>query len=162
MRKCHLRKTKVEKLSVLSGNNCLWNTDFATHIRVKQVLKEAHFQSLFSVSYHTRSIKQFRKLWFFMIFHDFFLMFLFLNKKSVTKTFLSFDLSLKESRFTNSKTDRQLLCQKVRQRISVMKTNAGVFVVFKTKHELKCQFSGNTSPLLRFFDIFSDVIFDGW
>ena len=32
-----------------------------------------------------------------MIFHDFFLMFLFLNKKSVTnfgKTFLSFDLSL--------------------------------------------------------------------
>ena len=33
--------------------------------------------------------------------------------------------------------------QKVRQRISVMKTNTGAFVVFKTKRELKCQFSGN-------------------
>ena len=33
--------------------------------------------------------------------------------------------------------------QKVRQRISVMKTNTIVFVVFKTKRELKCQFSGN-------------------
>ena len=42
-----------------------------------------------------------------------------------------------------SKTDCQLLRQKVCQRISVMKTNAGVFVVFKTKCELKCQFSGN-------------------
>ena len=42
-----------------------------------------------------------------------------------------------------SKTDRQLLGQKVRQRISVMKTNTGIFVVFKTKHELRCQFSGN-------------------
>ena len=41
--------------------------------------------------------------------------------------------------FTTSSTDRHLL----RQRISVMTTNAGVFVVFKTKHELKCQFSGN-------------------
>ena len=38
-----------------------------------------------------------------------------------------------------SKTDRHLLRQKVRQRISVMKTNTGVFVVFKTKHEVKCQ-----------------------
>ena len=56
--------------------------------------------------------------------------------------------------------DRQLLRKKVRQRISVMKTNNGVFVVFKTKHELKCQFSGNTSPLLRFFDERFDIIFD--
>ena len=35
--------------------------------------------------------------------------------------------------------DRQLLCQKVHQIISVMKTNTGVFVVFKTKRELKYQ-----------------------
>ena len=49
--------------------------------------------------------------------------------------------------------DRQLLCQKVRQIISVIKTNTCVFVVFETKRELKCQnelflkyhFSGNTS-----------------
>ena len=40
-----------------------------------------------------------------------------------------------------------------------MKTNNGVFVVFKTKHELKCQFSGNTSLLLRFVDELFDVIF---
>ena len=46
-----------------------------------------------------------------------------------------------------SKTDRQLLHQKVRQRITVMKTNTGVFVVFKTKRELKCQFSGITEIL---------------
>ena len=43
-----------------------------------------------------------------------------------------------------SKTDGHLLHQKVCQRISVMKTNTGVFVVFKTKHELKCQFSAST------------------
>jgi hypothetical protein len=49
--------------------------------------------------------------------------------------------------FTTSKTDRHLLCQKVRQRISVMKTNTAGFVVFKTKHELKCQFSGITEIL---------------
>ena len=30
--------------------------------------------------------------------------------------------------------------QKVRQRISVMKTNTVVFVVFKTKHELNANF----------------------
>ena len=36
------------------------------------------------------------------------------------------------------KADRHLLRQKVRERISVMKTNTGVFVVFKTKRELKC------------------------
>ena len=34
--------------------------------------------------------------------------------------------------------------QKVHQRSSVTKTNNGVFVVFKTKHELKCQFSRKT------------------
>ena len=38
-----------------------------------------------------------------------------------------------------SKTDRHLLRQKVRQRISVMNANTSVFVVFKTKRELKCQ-----------------------
>ena len=35
--------------------------------------------------------------------------------------------------FTTSKTDRHLLHQKVCQRISGMKINKGVFVVFKTK-----------------------------
>ena len=63
-----------------------------------------------------------------------------------------------------SKTDRQLLRQKVRQRISVLKTNTGVFVVFKTKWELKCQFSGNIRVCLfslqRFFDELFDVIID--
>ena len=49
--------------------------------------------------------------------------------------------------YTTSKTDRHLLRQKVRQRISVMKTNTGVFVVFKAKRELKCQFSGITEIL---------------
>ena len=39
------------------------------------------------------------------------------------------------------------LRQKICQRISVMKTNNGVFVVFKTKRELKCQFSGITEIL---------------
>ena len=39
--------------------------------------------------------------------------------------------------FTTSKIDHHLLCQKVRQRISVMKKNSGVFVVFKTKRDLK-------------------------
>ena len=56
-----------------------------------------------------------------------------------------------------SKMDRQLLCQKVRQRISVMKTNDGVFIVFKTKNELKCQFSGNITEI--FCELF-DIIFD--
>ena len=51
------------------------------------------------------------------------------------------------SLFTTSKTDCQLLRQKVRQRISVMKTNTDVFVAFKTKHESKCQFSGITEIL---------------
>ena len=45
-----------------------------------------------------------------------------------------------------------------------MKTNTGVFVVFKTKRELKCQFSGNIVclfSLLRFFDvIIDDPFFD--
>ena len=53
-----------------------------------------------------------------------------------------------------SKTDRHLLHQKVRQRISVMK------IQDKTKCGLKCQFSGNIVcllSLLRFFD----ELFDG-
>ena len=41
--------------------------------------------------------------------------------------------------FTTSKSDGQLSCQKLGQRISVMKTNTGVFGVFKTKKELECQ-----------------------
>ena len=49
----------------------------------------------------------------------------------------------KRSILTISKMDHQLLRQKVCQRISVMKTNTGVFVVFKTRRELKCQFSEN-------------------
>ena len=49
--------------------------------------------------------------------------------------------------FATSQTDRQFLRQKVRQRISVTKTNTGVFVGFKTKCELKCQFSGITEIL---------------
>ena len=43
--------------------------------------------------------------------------------------------------------DRQLLCQDVRQMISVIKTNTCVFVVFKIKLVLKCNtyhLSGNT------------------
>ena len=55
--------------------------------------------------------------------------------------------SLKLESFTTSKTDSHLLGQKVCQRISVMKTNTGVFVVVKTKHELKSQFSGITEIL---------------
>ena len=43
--------------------------------------------------------------------------------------------------------DRQLIRQKVCQRISVMKTKTDVFVVVKTKRELKCQFSGITEIL---------------
>ena len=50
--------------------------------------------------------------------------------------------------------------------ISVMKTNTGVFVVFKTKRELKCQFSGITEILWRTFwrnkwqSVFDIVYFD--
>ena len=40
--------------------------------------------------------------------------------------------------FTRSKTDRYLLRQKFRQRISVVKTKTGVFVVFKIKLKTKC------------------------
>jgi len=59
-----------------------------------------------------------------------------------------------------SRRDHQIFHKKVSQRISVMKTTKGVLVVFKTKHELKCQFSGNTSLLRRFFDILFDEILD--
>ena len=53
--------------------------------------------------------------------------------------------SLKLESFTTSKTDRHLLRKKVHQRISVTKTNTGVFDVFKTKHE--SQFSRITEFL---------------
>jgi hypothetical protein len=46
-----------------------------------------------------------------------------------------------------SKTDCHLLRQKACQRISVMKTNTGVFVVFKTKRESKCQLFAVTEIL---------------
>ena len=59
--------------------------------------------------------------------------------------------------------------KKFHQIISVVKANASIFVVFKTKRELKCQnelflsyhFSENTECLcfhyvLRFFDIIND------
>ena len=42
-------------------------------------------------------------------------------------------LILKQSLSTTSNTDRQLLRQKFHQKISVMKTNTAVFLVFKTK-----------------------------
>ena len=45
--------------------------------------------------------------------------------------------------FYNVKNFCQLLRQKVRQRISVIKTINAVFVVTKTKHWLRCQFPGN-------------------
>ena len=62
-----------------------------------------------------------------------------------------------------SKTDCQLLRQKVHQRILVMKTSTGILVVFKTKRQLKCQFSGNIVclfSLTRFFYKLFDVIID--
>ena len=48
--------------------------------------------------------------------------------------------------------DRQLLRQKVHQKFSVMKTNTAhdVFVVFKTKRELKCQDSLETESVCFF------------
>ena len=46
-----------------------------------------------------------------------------------------------------SKTDRHYSRKKVGQRISVIKTNTGVFVVFQTKCKSKCQFSGITQIL---------------
>ena len=45
------------------------------------------------------------------------------------------------------KADHHLLSQKVRQRISVLKTKTAVFVAFKKKWELKSQFSGITEIL---------------
>ena len=68
---------------------------------------------------------------------------------------------LKWSLFITSNMDRQLLRQKVRQKFSVMKIKTGVFVVLKTKHELKCQnelflkyhFSGNTSVFVFITEI---------
>ena len=65
---------------------------------------------------------------------------------------------------TTSIMDCQLLRQRGSQKISVIKVNTFVFVVFKTKHELECQnelflnhhISGNTSIsanlLLRLLD----------
>ena len=73
----------------------------------------------------------------------------FMNKKYLSLNMVTVEEqelhmeSHKQRFFTTSKTDRHLLRQKVRQRISVMKTNTGVFVVFKTKRELKRQFSEN-------------------
>ena len=53
-----------------------------------------------------------------------------------------------------SKTDRHLLRQKAMK-------NTGVFVVFKTQRELKCQFSGHIKfSLQRFFVELFDIIND--
>ena len=62
--------------------------------------------------------------------------------------------------------ERQLLRQKVRQIILVMKTNTGVFVVFKTKRELKCQnelflkyhFSGTPAFMFSLLKLFVDLL----
>ena len=70
--------------------------------------------------------------------------------------------------------DRQLLRHKVCQIISVRKTNSGVFVLFKTKRELKCQnelfvkyhFYENTSYYVFITEIiwqtFDLIIDDPW
>ena len=55
----------------------------------------------------------------------------------------SHNLSKVAEVFYNVKNGSSFISQKVTQRISVMKTNTGVFVVLETNHELKCQFSGN-------------------
>jgi len=61
--------------------------------------------------------------------------------------------------FTTSKMDRQLLRRGVCQRVSVMKTNNGVFVVFKTKHDLKYQFSGNIECVcFRYWDSLTNFL----
>ena len=78
---------------------------------------------------------------------------------------------LKQSLSTTSIMDHESLCQKVCQKISVIKTNAFAFVVFKTKRESKCQnelsskyyFTGNTSVYVFVTEIIwqtFDVIID--
>ena len=69
------------------------------------------------------------RLFFIFYFHFSCLLFFDASTELTKKTT---DSSVKRSIFTESKMDRQLLQQKVRQRISVMKTNKGVFVVFKS------------------------------
>ena len=49
--------------------------------------------------------------------------------------------------------DRQLLCQKVRQRISVMKT---FLLSSRQKGELKCHFSAITEIFDELFDVIID------
>ena len=70
----------------------------------------------------------------------------------------------KRNIFTTSKTDHQLLCQKVCQKISVMKTNTGVFLCLQDEMCIKMPtFSGKSECLflsLRFSDKFSNVIID--
>ena len=56
-----------------------------------------------------------------------------------------------ESAGVFNKADHHLLRKKVCQRISVMKTNTASFVVFMTKHKLKCQLSGITEILWQTF-----------
>ena len=78
-----------------------------------------------------------------------------------------FQNTLKPSLFTTSIMDRQLLRQKICQKISVIETDTFVFVVFKPKCELKWQnglflwyYHKCLFVLLRFFDQFFDVIID--
>ena len=62
-----------------------------------------------------------------------------------------------------SKTDRHLSRQKVCQRISVMKTNTGVFVVFETNPELKCKLSGNIECVcFHYWDSWQAFWRDNW
>ena len=84
-------------------------------------LKKARKNSIFLTS----SSHVLHESWIYNFFHEI-LCFIFLVLQKLES-------------FTTSKTDGHLLRQKVRQKISVIITNTCVFVVFKTKRELKCQ-----------------------
>ena len=64
----------------------------------------------------------------------------FINKKRMDKT--KFNTKLAEV-FYCVKNGLSFIKSKRCQRISVMKTNTGIFVVFKTKNKSKYQLSGN-------------------
>ena len=106
---------KLPKIPKQSYSRTYWKSNYQIWILLWW------YQSWFQCPFYLRPLLNHR--------HHFFLHFLF--------------LFLKQRFFTMSKRDHHLLRKKVCQRISVMKINTGVFVVFKTEHELKCQFSGN-------------------
>ena len=60
--------------------------------------------------------------------------------------------------FLNFLTESQLLRQNFFQRISEMKTNTGVFVVFKTKNEQKRQFAGNMCVCFLYWDSLTNCL----